>query len=601
MDLDNYKGGDGAYLKEDMLDMELEKERNLCSQAIRRTVAAHPNILTQADVNAYETSVFSDHALAVSGYTKLEDKIQALREMRTRWIPMLSAQAPILENKFRRQIEEAIGKKWIGRKSVARWMQRLSADNAFYMQKKEFIENPEKFPKYLKQWQEVAEKREKLMKDPQFKLLRGKDVTKLGVFKNDEEFLNKSYEERKNLLSIIDAALRAKSREMPQLYKEAKSQLEGAARNKAMSWNKIGPWLEKIFSSNAKPELIDDFLSGRGNMPLSKLIANWTQASKRFQSLDDKRKTKGTPRGMHFVKMEVFLNWHFERRKAYLDHAEESIEEIGNEKEVILKIRHELGSQDWESAESLIAEARREPMTEAQNKRLNSMEKYLREHRSKLTEKEQKEKERSPDEIMKEIESLLGGIPPQLQKFYRKSLNRGYQSFWAWTTLMYNRVWCHQHNYLDENKEKTMEKSSKEKTRQRIKDGHSDYGLEANVVKDDTNAEAAIRDQDGTKGAQILFVEEDAHESLVEKVNEQKNNRNFWYWTSVIPEGVKYPEHLYIVQAIHPKLKKLARELEATGSRFPLSGAFAPPSTSTTTAKKAGSSKPPVPEMSMSA
>jgi hypothetical protein len=473
--------------KERGMTATLEHERDLCTQLIRRVVAAHPNILSQKDVHVYERDVFSDFALAVGGYTDLEDKIKALREMRQRWIPMLAEQAPILERKFRDKMEEAIRNKWIGRRSATRWMSRLSADNAYYMEKKSFIEDAEKFPAYLKRWQDVAEKRQKLVAHPSFERLKLTDVPNLNLLKNEEDFLNRPYEERVHLVAILNAALAAKSKEMDQLFSKAKAQLRGAASAKAMSWNKIGPWLEKIFKSNAKPELIDDFLSNRGAMPLQKLIANWTEASKRFQEIEKDRSAKGTPRGVHFVSLEVFLNWRYEQRTAYLKHTEESMEALEEEDESLLQIRHELSAGDWESAEALIEKIDRDRLSDKQHTRLQSMEKYFREHGTKSLKTEAANTGRSPVVIIREIENLLGHVPPQLTMFYRKALSRGYQSFWAWTTCMYNRVWCHQNNFLSEEREQAMEREAKQQTRDRIRNGHSKRGTEANIIKDDTN------------------------------------------------------------------------------------------------------------------
>lgn len=565
-------GTDGTSEMGDL--QELDRVRRRCVNRVASIISSAPHVMTKADERAYRDEVFSDKALIRDGFTTVRDRIKALQQNLDVYLPQMQTQAPLLEKKFRGKIDEAISKKWIGRRSATRWMSRLSAENALFYQKKVFIN--EKFPVFLKNWQEVAEKRENLLKHPQLKMLKGKDVPKLGIFKNDDDFLNKSYDERKNIVSMVEAALSAKAREMPLLFSQARSQLEGAARKKALSWSKIGPWMEKIFKSGAKAETIDDFLNNKGNMPLSKLIANWTEASQRFESLEEKRKKKGTPRGFHFVKMEVFLNWHFERRKAYLDHAEESIEGIGNESDTILKIRHELGAEDWDSARQLILEAKQQPMTEQQSKRLGSMEKYLRENSNlAVAAPEEKTALRDPLVITKEINAIISeSVPAPMQKFYKQTMSKGYQCFWAWTTLLYNRVWCHQHHFLSDDKERHLERTSHDKTRDRMKEGHSKYGTEANVVKGDTNAEEAIRDQDsGTKGAQFLMVKEEAHEILADKINEQKHNRNFWYWTSVIPEGLKYPEHLYIVQNINPRLKKLMRELEASGGRYSISGA----------------------------
>ena len=126
-----------------------------------------------------------------------------------------------------------------------------------------------------------------------------------------------------------------------------------------------------------------------------------------------------------------------------------------------------------------------------------------------------------------------------------------------------------------------MEKQNKDPTRQRMEEGHSKL-VEWNIVKDDTACKEAIRDQTGLNKAQVTSMDPrdaESREALRERNRQRCNVREWWYWTSVIPEGVRYTEHLHIVQAIHPEMKRLARQLESAGGRFPSqNGELATPS-----------------------
>lgn len=550
----------------------IDRLRDHGIQRFQRLVASVPNILTKKDEELHLEDA-SDVGMARWGYVTEDQKIGFLRDLLEN-VSELERRAPQLERKFRSHIENAIAQKWIGRRSVARWMNRLAADNAYYWQKERFIEDPEMFPKFLKNWEKAATGRKRLLSNPLIKKLRSGDVKNLNIFLDEENFLNRPFEERESLVAAVCAALTAKERQMPKLHAKAKYMLEGAARDKALSWSKVGVWMQRIFTGGANEELIDQFINGTGaamdgkKMTLTRLIANWSEASMHFRAIENKRKRNGTPRGFNFVKLEVFLNWHFEKRKAYLSEADNSFEHIRDQDEIMLKIRHELAAQDWNSAADLIEKANSQKWGVENQRKLRSMELFLKLHRHEEVKKAQ---QRPTDkEIISEMHFLITQLPPQLQRTYLNALSKGYQSFWVLTTLMYNRVWCHQHNFLNTGKEKRIERQAKEETRERVRTGHKKFGWEANVVKGDTNTRPAVRDQAGVKGAQILYTDERSEATLVDEINEQKNDRNFWYWTSMVPQGVEYVQHLQIVQMLHPRMKKLARMMEERGLRASL-------------------------------
>ena len=554
---------------------ELEDVRRQAIARMERAVSASSKILTSADVAALRDSVISDKAFAAIGITDTRKKIEMVQQNIAEYIPKIERESMKLADEFERKIKDAEKNGWISAQSAKRWLEkRLGGSHAKYWDKKKFIElDMEKFPSYYANWKRVGEEAKKLREHKEFKSVTAADVGQIGVFRNEKQFLNLSFEAREALVKTVHAAVLAKEKRMPQLFAKAKAMLEGAAQRQALSWNKVGTWLERIFKSNAKPELIEKFLNNEGSSPLQTLIDNWSAASKGFQSLEAKRKALGTPPGFHFVKMDVFLNWRYEQRTSYLAEAGHRFRDIDKEDELFLKIQHELGAKDWEAAEDLIEKAEGKKWSEEDGKKLQSMKKFLREHRSQQKDKEQQKGEaKSPKEMLAKMQGLVDQLPPFLRRTYIAALSRGYQAFWVLTTLMYNRVWCHQHNFLDTGKEKRIEEKARVETLERIEKGHTKFGHEANVVKGRSRSRAAVRDQAGVKGAQILFTDERSTETIIDEIEEQKNDRQFWYWTSMIPEGVQYPEHLYIVQSINPQMKRLARKMEDLGIRYPLSG-----------------------------
>lgn len=589
------KGDDGAFLMAQEKEVELWRGRAL--QRTEQMVSACPNVFTRADarINAED---FSEEGLRKWGFVTAEAQIKSLRDNVEKVLPELEQRARELERTFRSKIEEAMTKQWIGRRSVSRWMGRLAGENALYYQKEQFIagnpssddaRNPKTFMGMVNNWQKVAEARANLIREePLIKVLSAKDVKNLSVFLDVEKFCERPYPERENLLEAVKGALAAKKRQMPDLHAKAKAMLETAARDKAISWNKIGPWMHRIFKSGANAELIEKFISGTQGvsiagktMTLPKLITSWQQASTHFRSIENKRSKEGTPRSFHFVKLEVFLNWRFEQQKSYLTEADHSFEDIGPQDEFISKIRHELAAEDWDSAEDLLQNAMQKPLTDGQKSKLQSLQKFLREHRKISPGKHGPEQNPSPQQLIRKLNHMIDTqIPMPLREMYREELADGPQEFWSFTVLMYNRVWCHRHGFYDETKERVMEKQAKDPTRQRVEEGHTQTH-EWNVVKGDTACKEAIRDQQGLNKAQITSInprDAESRHAVRERNRQNCNNRSWWYWTSMIPQGVTYAEHLAVVQGVHPEMKKLARQLGKTGVRFPISGDAVPSS-----------------------
>ncbi|NOS66899.1 MAG: hypothetical protein HOO67_00815 [Candidatus Peribacteraceae bacterium] len=561
---------------------ELEDARKECRRIIERHISSS-KILGHADVKAYEIAM-SDENLASQGKITNKEKIRYIRkEVGDKMIKWLVKEAADLEKKVRGGIAAASGK-WISSTKAQWWISQLEEKSVPFHQKHLFItkkaeqegmSDVKSFEAFVKNWQIVAEQAEKLRqtKAPVIAQLTSTDVPEIAAFRSKEQFIALPWKKRKALLETVAAAVTAKEQLMPHLYKKAKEMLDGAAYNNALSSNKVGAWLRRIFSSGHTSNDIEKFLNNEGSMPLQRLIENWSRASKHFQDIQKRREKLGpqSPRGFHFVHMDVFLNWEWDRRSTYLEEAEHRFNDIRDESYVFLKIRHELDAEDWDSAQELIGSVKRELddgtlLMSAENRaKLQSLENYLRVHRKDDKTEKKEEKHPTPTEMQDEMRSLIMQLPHQLRRMYINALNKGYQSFWAMTTLMYNRVWCHQHNFLDPGKEVVLERNSREPTAQRRKHGHSDYGFEANVMKGENNDRGAARNQSGVRGAQVLFTNEQSTENLVEEINVQKNDRNFWYWTSIIPEGVQYSQHLEVVTALHPRMKKLARMMQERG------------------------------------
>lgn len=582
-------GIDTAEPEEDRLQI-VENLRETAMQRAMRMVAAAPNVFTRKDAEGIMEE-YSEQGMRRLGYVTIDEQIASLRKLISHGIDDLERRSRETERKFRAAIEQDMGKR-IGRRSVSRWMQRLAAENAYYWQKEQFVEdlsekdestdvlleNPKTLEGFRRNWRIVATRRQNMKTDPLFKSLSKNDVARLSMFKDDESFLQRPFDERLNLVCEVQAAIAAKKRQMPRLHDQAKSMLHAAVANKDLSPNKVGAWMNRIFQSGASADLIEQFISGSGGviagqkMTLGGMIANWHKASAHFMEIEKKREKRGTPRGFNFVKMNVFLGWDFERRKAYNQEADNRLEGLKGP-DIFWQIRHEMDAGDWESAEYFMEKAENTYMlSDTEQNQLKSMRNYLNLHRTKDEKSKQSNQRRDPKEISKDLHSIIRNeIHPAEQETYTDACSGDFQRANAHFSCKYNRKWCHDHNFYDSAKEQEMEKEQKDPTRKRMKEGHKKRGMEVNVVKDDTTDSSAIRNQQDIRSAQVIFYDpRDANSRGVylKELERQKHSKGFWYYVSVIPEGVPYNEDLRTIQTVHPRLKKLMRELHGQNARY---------------------------------
>ncbi len=557
---------------------ELQEIRNVARQRCidRVKAATEHTILSRADVRAYEEQVLSEWSLELVGKRSHEEKLAALREDLHTLIPQLIDDARILKREFERLLGEARRSGGVSETSIAKWVKRLKDETVIYHKKKEFIR--ESFPEYVGNWvrlgtdlKTIAEKRKALG-------LEGDTFPELAAV-TAQGFHDAHYRYKRDRADAALAALAAyekgeyrrneQSSEQG-LFVEARAKLQQAVEDRALASWKVGVWLRRIFESDTKPLLIKEFVRGNGPKSLNALIRNWKSVSERFFHIELLRSQKGSPRSFNFVHLDVFLGWHLMKRRAYVEQAEYRFTDINTEREDFLRIRHALDVKDWEEADELIAAVPRGVLTPEESTKLRSMEKYLREHRGKKSER--KEGSPRPEGLLHEARTLLDDIPTVLQPLYAEAMQRGYNFFWVLCTLLRNRDWCHAHHYLTEEKELTLYRESRLLTANRIRFGH-DRGFEANdLTRGRNNQYPAVRNQAGINAAQVLFMDSASTPTILGEIEEQGQDRNFWYWATLVPLEIPIGRHQQLVWSINPRLKRLIRQMDRIGLIFTTSG-----------------------------
>ncbi|MBU2213097.1 hypothetical protein KKC44_04985 [Patescibacteria group bacterium] len=457
------------------------------------------------------------------------------------------------------QITAAQAAGYITSQTARHWLSKLSSSKYHWSEKEDFIHN--KLPRLIHNWAvltrdiksvESAAKGNRMFADLP-------EVQKV-LSKNNSM---KKYNDWRNAVSEALGAIEADKRLQQDLFKKAKTILEGAVHAKALSLKKVGSWLHRIFKSNAPNDKIADFINGSGAASLSGLIDRWSSVRSRYDKIENKRKVGNDPRGFHFVTTEKFLDWHYTKRLAYVEEAEKRFVDVAKEKPILLAIRRELDSQDWESAAVLIRRAESEALSESDSSKLSSMKRYLREHQSENPVEEKTGEPQTKEESETELQQLLSQLPPVLQPLYRKSINAG--KFFCLAALMYNRVWCREKGHvLDGHKETILRESSEDDTKRVLE--HGDDRMLRNAAVSSYH-EPSIRGYSctGINAPQVLHVGYGGQDALVAKMASEDNER-FRYWTTLIPEGVDYGTHSYIVKKLNRQIKRCLRNIDSSST-----------------------------------
>lgn len=355
---------------------------------------------------------------------------------------------------------------------------------------------------------------------------------------------------------------------MNTFFKEVLQMLSTASSgaDRTLHPGKVGLWLQRIFHGEYTEGERRSFVRG----PFEKLRKEWMRVRLQFDVVSEEIQQKGVPRGFWLPTIDAFLSWHFDQRDTYIEEAKLRLRGQREEGEELtflkVRIRHDLDTKDWEGAELLLTKAKKLTPDDLD---LSSMERFLSAHRN--DQELQKNVYPPPQEVLQEMRTIVHQLPTALQWIYTQALISGYATFSALTTLMYNRVWCHRHGHLtgEVEAEQAVSQENKARTHFYIDEGHTKK-LERNIIAGDTAEKSAIRKE--CMSPQVLYTGSEGMSAVLARVREQKDNWGFRYWTTLVPLGVEYGMHAFIVEHINRPLKKGLRSLEQNGIPFSLIG-----------------------------
>lgn len=554
-ELKSYRGEqDDEHPNEDVAREKFQSIAREANDAYRNAMA-RTSMISDIDAREFTSSLFNESMWLQRGKTSYAQRIEDVRSTISHYLPDLVKKLEMQELRFMIQIEHAVQKQWISAQSRDKWIARLKDPAVQHWKKEKFL--TETFPGWYRNWEQLGDDTEALNKFCKEKGVRPEDAPEIRVV-YAHGFKDMHFNFRRGAVDKALAVIAANRTNRKDLYDKAKHMLNQAVTDDALSKAKIGTWLRRIFESNADPRKIEEFISGNSGTSLSVLMWRWREASLAFDKLDGRIKKEGKPPSFTFISKKKFLDMHYEARVAYLAEAECRMKDtqIAAIHPLILDIRREIDSKDWNSAAYLIQRAHSLDLPPADLQKLVSLETYLRTQRSEHGSEKHTE---SMDPTI-EMEMLLAQVPVIVQPLFRSAMERGESVTRCLKSLWYNRVWCREHGYLNDGKEEMLRQRSETDTQKVLKEGHG-KGYENMNTR---HGRPVVRKyQKGEWAPQLLHYTKDMHESLTEDITVGKDNYAFKYWTTLIPKDVSYETHAYVLRDLFPKIMHCTRRLEA--------------------------------------
>ncbi|MDD5055605.1 MAG: hypothetical protein PHZ00_05055, partial [Candidatus Peribacteraceae bacterium] len=394
-------------------------------------------------------------------------------------------EGPMLLRRFNDLLTEA--KPYMSGTGKEEWMKRLRDNSSMGFQGKKYWITHQ-FPKYIERWKKVAEQRDILAKNTEFKAI-AKDHPEFSTILNKEAFLNLHYNQRVGLIAKARAFMMAGEKGHSPLYTAAEKKLKSAVFMHVLADHKVGIWLERIFKKNASGKRMEEFVNGSGFNSLGPMIDRWTKVKFRFDMLKDKAgklDQDSAARGLTIMSEHQFLSMHYTQRKRYVEELDSRINgtgDINQERPVFIQIRHAMDLKDWDEAEELIKKAKLMHLTEKERGRLSSMERFTDEFKPKKKEAangmDLTQVCRRIDKVVEEIGEHHSEMQPMVKRLLKgPHANRSINQL-RW--MAYNERWCELHGFYNYDIAKFgASKENEDKTRQLALQG-KDVGRHNNL------------------------------------------------------------------------------------------------------------------------
>ncbi len=367
-------------------------------------------------------------------------------------------------------------------------------------------------------------------------------------------------------------------------YREARELLMNAVTARALAPGKVDGWLAHVFTKY-KGEAAISFIE----QTLPRFIEDWKDVADEFRAHGKECKA----RGIDVPTEEKFLSMTYEeRRRTTLDmRSKLNSTSIPQEKQknadyLKMRIRYALATEDAEMATELTEKLSFEHPDDPDLMSLEEQAAKLGKTLSVKT-KTKTDQEKPP---LPELQRKIWGFLDQMGDANMRGLmvtalkTQDLDIVEGMMQMIYNRYWCRQHGYLNDQVELDQAKNpdNKEKTMDYRENGHSQF-IERNIVAGETADERSIRGKNHK--AQLLFIsnEESSHNATVKKLEQHKYQKNagLRYWGTIVTTDTKqnvqsFNHTKYFVETLYYPMRTTIRQFFRRGGQYRGKGSSIP-------------------------
>ncbi|MFH0851297.1 MAG: hypothetical protein V1876_00940 [Candidatus Peregrinibacteria bacterium] len=564
-----------------------ERIRSDCRLLLLEEAGRRDTTLTRRDIADW-LAAMEEQNLSGEDIQTERDKTKAVLSLSGEHLQKFIADARKAAEKGLHLIADAKEKKWILPSSAKEWQARVKDESHSWVEKKEFIEKT--LPQWYENWQKIS-KDYKDVKNTEKELGLGmEEVKKFSILADlhDPKFMSGALEYPERRLRVDKAMdfLKAykknsgkeKMKDLPELLARAKTIMQPATAGKAVDAGRQVRWLEQKLVSLRTPEERRKYVE----QGLPEYVKSCLSVRRDYDRLEGEMQKNGIPFGFNRIAPDPFIRTlTLKQRRSYVETARARMREeepfFSEMKNLKFGIWHALDTKDWKEAEDLLKKARRlEALGKCSVKDrddLGVMARNLEAFRAK--EKTEGKPGEDARKTLEDMRAAYAQMPDPLKPLYLSAMNDP-DKMGAIASCTYNRVWCREHGYLTDDREKELEREATSETQALAASGrHRKKGLDnikLGVVTDKQHDPAVRRYDEGEWAPTIIHMPPDTHQHFLSILETRKNNHAFRYWTTLIPTDVTYEQQLHLVRNVNWVLKRGAKKLKEQGLMFTPSG-----------------------------
>ncbi len=428
-------------------------------------------------------------------------------------------------------------------------------------------DSKESFKQWQSNWEDFADAQKRLSEHNKKLKIKDDDLPELKELKSSE-YKNGKFMYRYDKMHAALNAVVAHEYRYNLSYKRAEGILQQAARKRGLSETKVPFWLTHIFTKYS-PQDAENFIL----RTLPGYAEEWIDLNNKYQN-DAKEARK---RGIAVLSEAQFLSLNYHERKAEYNELHRRLDIAENP--LIRDIESSIEDLDWKHARVLLAKAQSMKLSDEEEDKVMSMQRYVEANEYEDTANEGNETpkqklERTRGEMWTALDDDQQ-CPMSTSKLYKELLEEdgmgrdgeveedgrtNYERQKRTRAAIaghYNIKWALEHGHLDDERLGSMRDESTQDTEIIAENGHRQKGRENINLNHAANIDHSIFRpfEAGARGPTYYHYSKESTGKLKQDINQRAGDFYHNYWFLLDPMDVSLERIVRVVDTVHPKIK----------------------------------------------